>query len=48
MASCNVIDSGTGVPVEAWNKNVPLQDEAREQVRNFARRRAWSAGKTQT
>jgi len=33
----NVIDSGNGVPVKAWTKGVPFEDEARKQVLNVAR-----------
>ena len=33
----NVIDSGTGVPVKAWTRGVPFEDEARAQVLNVAR-----------
>lgn len=33
----DVIDSGNGVPVKAWTKGVPFEDEARKQVLNVAR-----------
>ncbi len=35
--SYNVIDTGDGVPVKAWTKGVPFEDQARTQVLNVAR-----------
>ncbi len=32
----NVIDSGQGVPIKAWTKGVPVEDQARQQLINAA------------
>lgn len=33
----DVIDSGHGVPIKAWTRGVPLEEEAAKQLRNVAR-----------
>ena len=33
----DVIDSGAGVPIKAWTRGVPLEEEAARQLRNVAR-----------
>lgn len=33
----DVIDSGDGVPIKAWTRGVPLEEEAARQLRNVAR-----------
>ena len=34
--SYNIIETGTGVPIKAWTKGVPLESEAEQQLRNVA------------
>ncbi|GJL54441.1 MAG: RNA-splicing ligase RtcB [Nitrospirales bacterium] len=34
--SYNIIETGTGVPIKAWTKGVPLEPEAEQQLRNVA------------
>jgi tRNA-splicing ligase RtcB len=36
MANYEVLTQGNGVPVKAWTKGVPFEDEARKQVMNVA------------
>ncbi|MCA9472926.1 MAG: RtcB family protein [Nitrospirales bacterium] len=34
--SYNIIETGTGVPIKAWTRGVPLEPEAEQQLRNVA------------
>jgi len=33
---CQLIESGSGVPIEAWTSGVPLELEGQEHLRNVA------------